>query len=55
MREGVLPEHLIVGVKHGQHVPLHTVKGFTMSVAKQVLNGRMDSVIRTMERNIRLV
>jgi len=24
-------------------------------VAKQVLNGRMDSVIRTMERNIRLV
>src|SRR2546421_6988803 len=37
------------------HVPLHTVKGFTLSVAKQVLNGRMDSVIRTMERNIRLV
>jgi len=37
------------------HVPLHTVTGFTLSVAKQVLNGRMDSVIRTMERNIRLV
>src|ERR1700688_2843801 len=37
------------------HVPFHTVKGFTLSVAKQVLNGRMDSVIRTMERNIRLV
>ena len=37
------------------HVPLHTVKGFTLSMAKQVLNGRMDSVIRTMERNIRLV
>src|SRR5258707_2403563 len=37
------------------HVPLHTVQGFTLSVAKQVLNGRMDSVIRTMERNIRLV
>src|ERR1700688_2128194 len=37
------------------HVPFHTVKGFTLSVAKQVWNGRMDSVIRTMERNIRLV
>ena len=37
------------------HVPFHTVKGFTLSVAKQVLNGRIDSVIRTMERNIRLV
>jgi pyruvate dehydrogenase (quinone) len=37
------------------HVPLHTVKGFTLSVAKQVLSGRMDSVIKTMERNVRLV
>jgi len=37
------------------HVPLHTVKGFTLSAAKQVLNGRMDSVIRTIGRNIRLV
>ena len=37
------------------HVPFHTVKGFTLSVAKQVLNGRLDSVIRTMERNIKLV
>ncbi len=37
------------------HVPLHTVTGFTLSMAKQVLNGRMDSAIRTMERNIRLV
>ena len=37
------------------HVPFHTVKGFTLSMAKQVLNGRMDSIIRTMERNIRLV
>jgi pyruvate dehydrogenase (quinone) len=37
------------------HVPFHTVKGFTLSVAKQVLNGKMDSVVRTMERNIRLV
>jgi len=37
------------------HVPFHTVKGFTLSVAKQVLSGRMDNVITTMERNIRLV
>jgi pyruvate dehydrogenase (quinone) len=36
------------------HVPFHTVKGFTLSVAKQVLNGRMDSVFKMMERNIRL-
>jgi pyruvate dehydrogenase (quinone) len=37
------------------HVPFHTVKGFTLSVAKQVLSGRLDSVITTMERNVRLV
>jgi hypothetical protein len=37
------------------HVPFHTAKGFTLSLAKQVLSGRMDEVIRTVERNIRLV
>jgi pyruvate dehydrogenase (quinone) len=37
------------------HVPFHTVKGFTLSMAKQVLSGRLDSVITTMERNVRLV
>jgi pyruvate dehydrogenase (quinone) len=37
------------------HVPLHTAKGFTLSFARQVLSGRMDSVIRTVERNVRLV
>jgi pyruvate dehydrogenase (quinone) len=37
------------------HVPLHTMKGYTLSVAKQVLSGRMDAVIRTMEHNVRLV
>ena len=37
------------------HVPFHTVKGYTLSLAKQVLSGRMDSVIKTVERNIRLV
>ena len=37
------------------HSPLHTVKGFTLSLAKQVLTGRMDEVIKTIERNARLV
>jgi len=37
------------------HVPFHTIKGYTLSVAKQVLSGRMDAVIKTIERNVRLV
>jgi pyruvate dehydrogenase (quinone) len=37
------------------HVPFHAAKGFTLSIAKQVLSGRMDSVIKTMERNVRLI
>jgi pyruvate dehydrogenase (quinone) len=37
------------------HVPFHTAKGFTLSLTKQVLSGRMDSVIKTMERNVRLI
>src|SRR6266403_1335898 len=37
------------------HVPLHTPKGYTLSLAKQVLSGRMDSVIKTIERNVGLV
>jgi pyruvate dehydrogenase (quinone) len=37
------------------HVPFHTVKGYTLSPAKQVLTGRMDTVIKTMERNTRLI
>jgi len=37
------------------HVPFHTVKGFTLSVAKQVWGGKMDEVIKTIERNVRLV
>ena len=37
------------------HVPFHTIKGYTLSVAKQVLNGRMDVLIKTLERNVRLV
>jgi pyruvate dehydrogenase (quinone) len=37
------------------HVPFHTAKGYTLSMAKQVLSGRMDSVIKTIERNVRLI
>jgi pyruvate dehydrogenase (quinone) len=37
------------------HVPFHTAKGFTLSMAKQVLSGKMDTVIKTIERNVRLV
>jgi pyruvate dehydrogenase (quinone) len=37
------------------HVPVHTAMGYTLSLAKQVLSGRFDSVIKTMERNVRLV
>jgi pyruvate dehydrogenase (quinone) len=37
------------------HVPFHTATGFTLSLAKQVLSGKMDSVIKTIERNLRLV
>jgi pyruvate dehydrogenase (quinone) len=37
------------------HVPFHTAANYTLSLAKQVLNGEMDSVIKTIGRNIRLV
>ena len=37
------------------HVPLHTATGFTLSFAKQVLSGRIDSVIKTIKQNVRLV
>jgi len=37
------------------HVPFHVAEGFTLSFAKQVLSGKMDSVIRTIERNVGLV
>ncbi len=33
------------------HIPFHTAKGFTLSVAKRVLSGKMDSVIKTMEHS----
>src|SRR6202795_1578782 len=37
------------------HVPFHTAANYTLSMAKQVLNGKMDSVIKTIERNVRLI
>jgi pyruvate dehydrogenase (quinone) len=37
------------------HVPLHTAKSFTLSLAKQVLHGRLDSVIKTIGDNVNLV
>jgi pyruvate dehydrogenase (quinone) len=37
------------------HVPAETVKGFTLSLAKQALTGKMDDVIATIEHNVRLL
>jgi len=37
------------------HVPFHTAKGFTLSMAKQIWSGKMDEVIKTIERNVRLI
>jgi pyruvate dehydrogenase (quinone) len=37
------------------HVPFHVATSFTLSSAKQALTGKMDSAIKTVERNIGLV
>jgi pyruvate dehydrogenase (quinone) len=37
------------------HIPASTVKGFTISVAKEVLSGRLDDVIETATHNIGLL
>jgi len=37
------------------HVPFHAMKGYTLSMAKQVLSGPMYTVIKTIERNVHLV
>ena len=37
------------------HVPAATVRGFTLSLAKQALTGKMDEVIETVEHNVRLL
>ena len=37
------------------HTPAATVKGFTLSLAKQVLHGNIDDVIDTADDNVRLL
>jgi pyruvate dehydrogenase (quinone) len=37
------------------HVPVATAKGFSLSMAKQVLSGEMDEVIETVEHNVCLL
>ena len=37
------------------HVPFETLKSFTLSLSKQVLTGKIDDVIETVEHNIGLV
>jgi len=37
------------------HIPFHTAGGFTLSLAKQVLTGKMDSVIKTIKHNADLL
>jgi pyruvate dehydrogenase (quinone) len=37
------------------HVPAETAKGFTLSMLKQVLSGKLDDVIETVEHNVHLL
>jgi pyruvate dehydrogenase (quinone) len=37
------------------HVPMKTAKGFTLSMVKQVLSGKLDDVIETVEHNVHLL
>jgi pyruvate dehydrogenase (quinone) len=37
------------------HVPVKTAEGFTLSLAKQVMAGKLDDVIETAEHNVRLL
>lgn len=37
------------------HFPLHAARGFTLSLAKQALNGDFDTVIKTLARNTGLI
>lgn len=37
------------------HVPFHAATGFTLSLAKQALNGDFDTVIKTLARNTGLI
>jgi pyruvate dehydrogenase (quinone) len=49
----VLVDHYALSLP--SHVPAATAKGFTLSMAKQVLSGKMDDVIESIEHNVRLV
>jgi pyruvate dehydrogenase (quinone) len=57
LRGEVLPDAIAapLALAMPSHVPLHTMKGYTLSVAKLVLSGRMNAVIETIERNVGLV
>jgi pyruvate dehydrogenase (quinone) len=37
------------------HIPAETAEGFTLSIAKQVLSGKMDEVIETVKHNVRIL
>jgi pyruvate dehydrogenase (quinone) len=37
------------------HVPAASASGFTLSLARQALHGKMDDVIATAEHNVRLL
>jgi pyruvate dehydrogenase (quinone) len=37
------------------HIPFHAATGFTLSLAKQVLSGKMDAAIKTIAHNLDLV
>jgi pyruvate dehydrogenase (quinone) len=37
------------------HIPAETVEGFTLSLFKQALTGKMDQVIETIKDNVRLI
>ena len=37
------------------HVPVHVAKGFTLSLAKQVIHGDVGEVAETVRRNVRLI
>jgi hypothetical protein len=47
----LIPTHLSLP----SHLPFDAVTGFTLSLAKQVLNGHMNSVIKSIARNAGLV
>jgi len=49
------PTRILTVGDYRRDVPFRTAKGFTLSLAKQVWSGKMDHVIKTAERNVRLL